>query len=388
MDRVFVRFESVEQKIDALQGVAFEKSDRSAPKFSFAQPNVLRTAVTDAGRALLEKIGAKIFDDVQFKVFSGGEEEDSDGDEYGREPIDRWAQVAHAADLADAYSMKDVIEQIRAPEAWALTRGKGSTIVVVDTGVAGALKEFAHDRRSPLDLAGEFQGQHWVDSHGHGSMCASIAAASKAEGGRYDGVAPEATVLAARTNLSSDNLFEVYDELLRARAEGHLIGPVVISNSYGLYTCTPPNVMPADHPFMTEILLAIQSGMFVCFAAGNNHHDLLCHHDPTAAGPNSIWGPNSHDEVISVGTVNRDLTNCDPGTPHANSSRGPGEWAKTTIKPDCVAPTYGQVIWGTSLRKMRWWGTSGACPQIAGLAALVFSLSANRRHCSSSARME
>jgi subtilisin family serine protease len=77
--------------------------------------------------------------------------------------------------------------------------------------------------------------------------------------------------------------------------------------------------------------------------------------------------------VVSVGTVNRDLTNCDPSSPHVNSSRGPGEWASTTSKPDCVAPTYGEVAWGTTFRRMRWWGTSGACPQVAGAAALVLS---------------
>ncbi|WP_255607759.1 S8 family serine peptidase [Ancylobacter sp. Lp-2] len=77
---------------------------------------------------------------------------------------------------------------------------------------------------------------------------------------------------------------------------------------------------------------------------------------------------------MSVGTVNRELSNCDRSTPHCNSSRGPGEWAALHPKPDCVAPTYGEVSWGASYRRGRWWGTSGACPQVAGLAALILSL--------------
>src|SRR5262249_47500181 len=39
----------------------------------------------------------------------------------------------------------------------------------------------------------------------------------------------------------------------------------------------------------------------------------------------------------------------------------------------CVAPTYGEVIWGSGYQVMEWWGTSGACPQVAGLAALLLS---------------
>ena len=329
-------------------------------------------------RAELAALGVEIFEDVQFTVMPGrnrdrdgdhdGDDEDQYDDELEPAPWSRAAQP----DLADGYSLNDVIEQVRAPEAWRRTRGEGVTIAIVDTGIAGKLREFSSRRRSPIDLDSAFEGDHWSDPHGHGSMCAAIAAAARADGGRFDGIAPAATVLAARSTLTSADLTDIFDELLRARVEGRLSGPLVISNSYGLPICIAPDVLPARHPYMTGILAAINNGIFVCFAAGNNHHDV-CKHDPMACGPNSIWGPNSHDEIVSVGTVNRELTNCDPATPHVSSSRGPGEWAVKTTKPDCVAPTYGEVIWGASTRRMRWWGTSGACPQVAGAAALILS---------------
>lgn len=364
MQRIFVRFKSPEQKIDTLSGAMLGKSAAAESKLSFALPDTMHIAATDKVRKRLEASGVEIFDDIQFRAFP-----DDTEDEF-----DRWSYDNQAADLADDYSLQDVVSQIRAPEAWERTRGAGATIAIVDTGIAGALQEFSQGRRVPLDIESEYQGQHWTDTEGHGSMCAAIAAASRTDGGRHDGVAPDAKVIAARSSLKSSDLFDIYDDLIKARALGTIAGPLVVSNSYGLYTCTAPDVMPEDHPYMEAILNAIRSGVFVCFAAGNNHYDVLCGHDPRDSGPNTIWGPNSHDEVVSVGTVNRDLTNCDPATPHANSSRGPGEWAKATRKPDCVAPTYGEVIWGTSLRKMRWWGTSGACPQVAGLAALILSV--------------
>lgn len=114
------------------------------------------------------------------------------------------------------------------------------------------------------------------------------------------------------------------------------------------------------------------NNIVVVFAAGNNHFDTLCNHDPTACSPDTIWAINSIDEVLTVGTVNADNRN-DQG-PHANSSRGPGQWSQERPKPDVVAPTYGEVVWGNGYQIMEWWATSGACPQVAGLAALILSV--------------
>lgn len=102
------------------------------------------------------------------------------------------------------------------------------------------------------------------------------------------------------------------------------------------------------------------------FAAGNNHE--LCA-QATEVTPNSIWIWNSLDEVLTVGALR------DANTLWPYSSRGPGQWAiQPNPKPDCVAPAFGRIMWNCAFQDMaNGWGTSGASPQGAGLAALIAS---------------
>lgn len=326
--------------------------------------------VNDAAKAdFLRQRGAKLYDDVQFQIF----DEDLAIPTASRS---RYWEPQPGPLLQESAtgpgSLKDVLRHIGADEAHKRSKGDGTTIAVIDTGIHPDLPEIAADRRHPLNPDTLNEDRHWVDHEGHGSMCAVIAAAGEA-GGRFTGVAPRAGVLSCRSDFSASDIAEIYTSLIEARRDGRISGPLIVNNSYGLYTCQSNGLMPDDHPFMDIINLAIDEGIVVVFAAGNNHHDVICNHDPEADGPNTIWGPNSHDRILSVGTVNRNDSNRDRSTPHVNSSRGPGEWAERYPKPDCVAPTYGEVIWGYAPRVMPWWGTSGAAPQASGLAALIQS---------------
>jgi subtilisin family serine protease len=325
-----------------------------------AIPDILTLDVPDGAAELVDiyrREGLDVYEDFAFDHF--------DDPRY-------WRPTPSTSSASGPVpNLRDVLDHIRAPQIWNRTKGQGTTIVVIDTGVCDSRPEFPAHRRHSLDIASRFQGAHWHDPEGHGSMCAAIAAGSGSGHGGVDGVAPEATLLAARTTLMAGDILDIYDDLLSARSDGRLTDPVVISNSYGHQVCQPP-VWSPKHPYMDGIRSAVAAGMVVVFAAGNNHHSV-CGHPPGSSGPNSIWGPNSADEVISVGTVDRNERNDDPAHPHVDSSRGPGQWASIGTKPDCVAPTYGTVVWGCGTMDMEWWGTSGACPQVAGLAALIQS---------------
>ena len=368
MAKYFVRMPSIQEASLAMP--MFDHLGPAArPRRPRALPEVLVTELDDEERSRLEKRGATIYPDIQFAPFVAPFDIVPPNGRY-------WQRAAQNLPMLAAAprTMKDVMSHINALDAWRVTRGGGVTIAVVDTGVCGSMLEFPAEQRSPVDLPSAFHGHHWADIKGHGSMCAAIAGGTTLREGRYDGVAPDATLLSARTDLSSTDIFNIYDALIDHKRRGSIEGPLVISNSYGLYTCTAPNVLPADHPYMDIVLTAIAEGIVVVFAAGNNHYDVLCNNDPTQCSPNTIWAANSHEKVLSVGTVNEANSNRDPATPHANSSRGPGQWSGDLPKPDCVAPTYGEVVWGCGYRQMDWWGTSGACPQVAGLAALMLSV--------------
>lgn len=375
---------STRQKVETTRYFAMMPSQREATYFAQTRLNAPaamgrvylskiepRLLITDLGADEVEAMresGARIYEDIEFAPFSrrrSPTESSLGADKVGDEKVE-------AAGLE--MGLKEVLEHINAPLAWKRARGRGVTIAVIDTGVCGGLGEFPSWKRSRLNIDSAYSGNHWNDSNGHGSMCAAIATANSSQKGRFDGVAPDATLLSARSTLVSTDIYEIYDSLIAAQDSGKIRGPLVISNSYGLYACSPPAALPEDHPYTGIVLAAIGKSIPVVFAAGNNHHDILCQHAPQACGPNSIWAVNSHDRVLSVGTVNRDETNQDSRSPHCNSSRGPGQWATRFSKPDCVAPTYGEVVWGCGYRNMEWWGASGACSQVAGLAALLLSL--------------
>lgn len=261
-------------------------------------------------------------------------------------------------------SLDDVLEAIGAPQVWSEgNRGAGATIAVVDTGVAGERRELAPERRrGSWQAAG---ASPWQDPVGHGTMCAVIAAGNRKRGGRFDGVAPEAGIIACRTRFFDSELAAIYDYLT-----GFLVQDpgmrLVVNNSFGWRHGGGWSTAGSDFP--AALQEAVEAGMAVLFSAGNNHQRAgglpeHCH-------PSTIWNHKLREDVLTVGA-------CDlEGEIWDYSSRGPAVAAGRGPKPDVVAavPRQGLVAFGEENRRFpNGWGTSGACPQAAGLAALVWT---------------
>ena len=249
-------------------------------------------------------------------------------------------------------------------DAWETSRGEGVVIAVVDSGVNGRRPEFPQSkRRGQWAPAGE---DPWTDYDGHGTMCACIATGTRAEGGVFDGVAPDAGLIACRTHFYDSELVTIYD-FLSDYATEHAEERVVATNSFGLRTGTAPPP-PPDTDLADALTDAVAAGVTICFSAGNYHE--LAGGAPSAY-PTSIWLHKCRADIITVATSRPDRSMW------FYSSRGPGQFAGQAgmaIKPDVTAPTppNGRVVYGDDVRSLPdGWGTSGACPQVAGLAALV-----------------
>ena len=304
----------------------------------------------DSLKLLTAKYGAEVVPDHRFDM---------------EDAADLFDPENFGPDFPDSPSLPDVLDVIRARKVWDTTRGSGVTIAIVDTGINGNRREIAPARRSPYGWAPEGESA-WEDYRGHGTMCATIAAASTADGGEFEGVAPEASIMACRTYFYDTELTAIY-QLLRDRARAGEI--IVASNSFGMKTGTAPP--PPDVDFLDAMREAIEAGVFVVFSAGNYHE--LAGGDETACAPTSVWGYKCREDVLAVATCKLDHTMW------KYSSRGPGQFNGTEghrAKPDVTAPTpqNGRILYGDSVVTMpQGWGTSGACPQVAGLAALLRS---------------
>ncbi|GAA4715648.1 S8 family serine peptidase [Phytohabitans rumicis] len=247
------------------------------------------------------------------------------------------------------------VPRIGAPTAWqAGYRGRGVTVAVLDTGIAADHPDFA-GRIGPTK---DFSGKGSVaDGNGHGTHVASTAAGSgAASDGKYQGVAPEATIAAGK--VLDDSGSGTMDAVLAGMewAAGEVGAKVVnMSLSSGPTDGTDPVSAAVNE-------LTNATGALFVTAAGND------------GAEQGVSSPATADAALAVGSVSKE------DVPSEFSNRGPrlGDFA---VKPDLVAPgeaiaaarpaavdPIGEPV-GDAYQRLD--GTSMATPHVAGAAALL-----------------
>ena len=252
------------------------------------------------------------------------------------------------------------LEQVRAPEVWALNpayNGSGTVIGSFDTGV---------DLTHP-DLHSRYRGNHQIswfdpynehavpyDFHGHGTHTTGIAVGGDSAGSSI-GVAPGATWIAAKgwndAGVGDASTFHQIFEWFLAPGGDPDNAPDVVNNSWAF----------EEAGCLTEFLPDIEAwraaGIFPAFASGNDGPD-----------PGSVRSPGAYPEAFAVGATDSSDAVSD------FSSQGPSP-CDGSIKPDIAAPgeaVLSAVPWGYEILS----GTSMATPHVAGAVAVLRSIAA------------
>ncbi|MEO3760783.1 type VII secretion-associated serine protease mycosin [Mycobacterium sp. B14F4] len=276
------------------------------------------------------------------------------------------------------------------PSVWALTRGAGQTVAVIDTGVT------RHRLLPHLIPGGDYvSGADGTDDcDGHGTIVAGIVGASP-EGDRereFSGVAPEARLIGIR---QSSNKFRASDDpggvggfgdvdtLARAVRSAADMGATVVNIS--TVACVPADSAMDDRALGAALAYAVDvKNVVVVAAAGNVGTPGQCPDQNPAADParsgrpdwsvvNVVVSPAWYDDyVLTVGSVGSD------GAPSAFSLAGP--WVDVAAPGEEVLsldPDGEGLIdtMPTASGEKPIAGTSYAAPVVSGVVALLRSRS-------------
>lgn len=277
--------------------------------------------------------------------------------------IDELAEMEEVAEVWYDEKVHAVLDSsmasIRVPQVWTElgVEGEGVSICVLDTGIDANHPDFAGRLRFVEDFTGVGSV---ADAYGHGTHIASIAAGSGgASDGRYRGVAPKASIMAAK----------VLDDQGNGRMSDVMAGiEWAIDKGADVFVLSLSTEESSDgsDALCTLLNAAVEVGKVVVAAAGNG--------GPAAY---TIGSPGAADRAITVGAT------IDGGDVADYSGRGPTADGRT--KPEVVAPgsnvtaaLASGIDFGMPINDLYTivTGSSMAAPHVAGICALIWS--ANR----------
>lgn len=224
------------------------------------------------------------------------------------------------------------ISQIRAPEAWDISRGKGIKVFVLDTGIDGTHPDLAGNYKSGTSFVPSESSP--MDFNSHGTHCAGTIGA-RINGSGVVGVAPAVYLYAVKVLPASGPgqwswLIAGIDWCISKK------GRKILSMSLG----------GSGAPSAVETICktAWDRGLLLVAAAGNTG--------------SSVGNPANYDSVTAVSNISSS------NVIWGSSSRGPE--VELCARGVSVLSTLPGGGYGTKT------GTSMACPHVSGAAALAW----------------
>jgi subtilisin family serine protease len=231
-------------------------------------------------------------------------------------------------------------------QAWAITRGQGVTVAVIDSGLSTPgpqLAGLATRVVGPRNLVPGEQPTNISDDCGHGTAAAAIIAAPQVAGTNFVGVAPEAAIMPLKYTDTHNTT--AGSSLIAAAIEAAIRGPVragVINVS---------SVVPQDDPALRQAVTdALAADAVVVAAAGNDRQNGNPVEYPAAYAA-------TYPNVIAVGA--------------SDTNDQVAQFSETGPYVSLVAPGVGIEIPALRAGFTSDSGTSYAAPFVAGTAALV-----------------
>jgi len=232
--------------------------------------------------------------------------------------------------------------------AWSTTRGAGVKIAIIDTGIGRGPVEFTGAVAGGTDVSGVGSPDGRtpvgaVDSN-HGSWVASLAASrgTGADTGMI-GVAPEAELLAVSVGFGASAKVPFTEQIAEAIRWSVDNGADIINMSL------TTNLPDWDESWDDAFLYAFDHDVVVIVAAGNR-----------GSGTTVVGAPATIPGVLTVGGV-------DP------QGKASVDASTQGITIGVSGPSENLLGVSADGRLVRWDGTSGAAPIVAGIAALVRS---------------
>jgi subtilisin family serine protease len=261
------------------------------------------------------------------------------------------------------------LTQLHADTAWKISRGRGVTIAVIDSGA-----DFTHpDLRGALLPGKDFSGSGTVsDDCGHGTQVIGVLAARQGNGLGVAGIAPDAKVLPLKDGASCVVDMNAMTLAIRYAVAAH--AKVITISQATLPVYGDAGFMVLQQKAMQAAVdAAWRHGTLVVAAAGNSSL-------PTCAYPAALR------HVICVGSVTVDRTRSYFSQGDATAT---GDYLVAPGGGQATDPSVEAGIWTTSAAGAADGtigtgadaapgyasvsGTSFAAPFVAGVAALLFS---------------
>jgi subtilisin family serine protease len=259
-------------------------------------------------------------------------------------------------------SYAQLVNQDVAASNFSSITGKGVTVAVVDTVIDYTQSTLGGGIGKSFKVLGGYDfysnDSDPMDTSGHGTSVAGVIAAESyaVNGVHYQGVAPDANLVALRvgteSSIPTNNIKKALDWIIANHDKYGANGINVVNLSIGSGNYTDPT---GGFSYSSEFQTLRDMGIFIVAASGNSHDEAI--------GPISEDGvayPAADPNVFAVGAV--------------DSSDAITTWTQRGDELDLLAPGVDIVMPQLGGGFTTEDGTSFASPYVAGTAALIKQL--------------